>query len=78
MKNPLCYLRIHQWEYKREKHPVKNHPTQRDNIYVKIRECNGCGKREHHMLPTRNGRHFSWRKCKFGPNDTITFQRVES
>ena len=46
MKKILCLLNLHQWCYKKEKHPVTDHPENRANIYIKVRECRRCGKRE--------------------------------
>jgi len=46
MKKLLCLLNLHQWCYKKEKHPVTDHPENRANIYIKVRECKCCGKRQ--------------------------------
>jgi hypothetical protein len=77
MKTPFCLINWHHWKYKKEKHAVKNHPTNRENIYVNIRECSCCGKRQHHMLPRINGRMLNWRDCKFDSNATIILTQVE-
>lgn len=39
--------------------------------YVAIRECNRCGKREHHMMPKLNGDSNDWREFKFKVGDKI-------
>jgi hypothetical protein len=49
----LCFLGIHQWNYKREKHPVIGHPSGRDCIRIPVRECKKCGHREQHMVRFR-------------------------
>ena len=46
MISPFCYIAIHNWEYRREKHKVENHPLGRDVIRVVVRECKWCGHRE--------------------------------
>ena len=51
MVTPFCYIGLHNWEYKKEKHPVTNHPEGREFIRVIVRECQWCGHREHHHLP---------------------------
>ena len=58
MINPFCYIGCHNWEYRKEKHPVTNHPAGREFIRVVVRECKWCGHREHHALP-RVGKKFT-------------------
>jgi hypothetical protein len=55
MITPFCYIGIHNWEYRKEKHKVENHPQGRDVIRVVVRECHWCGHREHHLLPKHAG-----------------------
>jgi hypothetical protein len=70
-------LGIHFWRIFKEKHVVTNHPTQRNSIYIKIRECESCGKRQHHMMPKQNGQHYLWKDCKFGPDSIINFVKKD-
>ena len=60
MVTPFCYIGIHNWEYKKEKHPVTNHPEGREFIRVIVRECQWCGHREHHHLPRINKKFHKW------------------
>lgn len=77
MKNPFCHFGIHRWEYRREKHNVKGHPTGRECIRVIVRECKWCGHREHHMLPRANGRFHDWRPFDdVKKEDEVEFNRV--
>lgn len=77
MKKLFCRLGIHFWQISKEKHKVIDHPGGRNNTYVKVRTCSGCGKRQHHMMPAQNGQPYLWKDCKFGPTDTIKFQKFE-
>ena len=47
MINPFCYIGLHNWEYRKEKHKVVDHPHGRDTIRIRVRECKWCGHREH-------------------------------
>ena len=60
MKTPFCHIGLHNWEYKKEKHPVTNHPEGREFIRVIVRECVWCGHREHHHLPRLNRKFSNW------------------
>jgi hypothetical protein len=77
MKNPFCYIGAHNWEYRREKYKVENHPHNREFIRVVVRECKWCGHREHHSLP-RVGRKFTlWRSFDdIKKDDTIKFEKL--
>lgn len=59
IKIPFCYIGIHNWEYRKEKHNVENHPSGRETIRVIVRECKWCGHREHLMLP-RESKKLKW------------------
>lgn len=72
MKTPFCLINLHFWKYKKEKHKVTNHPTGRTNIYINIRECSCCGKRQHHLLPQTKGRMLNWKDCTFDKNTEVT------
>ena len=61
MKTPFCYIGIHNWEYRKERHNVINHPSGRESIRVIVRECKWCGHREHHSLPRVGGKFTLWR-----------------
>lgn len=77
MITPFCYIAVHNWEYRREKHKVENHPLGREVIRVVVRECKWCGHREHHPLP-RVGRKFThWKNFdNIGKDDTIKFEQL--
>ena len=77
MRTPFCYIGAHNWEYRREKHKVENHPNNRDVIRVVVRECQWCGHREHHTLP-RVGRKFTQLKDfdDIKIDDTINFEKL--
>jgi hypothetical protein len=77
MISPFCYIAIHNWEYRREKHKVENHPLGREFIRVVVRECKWCGHREHHTLP-RVGKKFTlWKSFdNIGKDDTIKFEQL--
>jgi hypothetical protein len=55
MRKFFCIFGLHFWKYKREKHKVIGHPSEREFIRVPVRECNICGHREHHILPKHEG-----------------------
>jgi hypothetical protein len=77
MISPFCYISIHNWEYRREKHPVKNHPSGRDCIRVIVRKCKWCGHREHHSLPRVGKKFTQWKSFDdIKENETIEFKRV--
>jgi hypothetical protein len=46
MINPFCFIGVHNWQYRKEKHKVLNHPMGREHIRVIVRECKQCGKRQ--------------------------------
>ena len=60
MKSLFCYIGLHNWKYKKEKHSVTGHPVGRDTVRVLVRDCSVCGHREHHMLPRPNGKLNKW------------------
>jgi len=77
MKNPFCYIGAHNWEYRKEKHKVENHPQGRDVIRVVVRECKWCGHREHHTLPRQDGKFHNWVSFDdIGKDDTIKFEQL--
>jgi hypothetical protein len=76
VKYLFCLISFHNWVYKREKHPIKNHPSGRENVRVLIRECKWCGHREQHMLPRENKRLSDWKKCCFDENSPVEFQNL--
>ena len=77
MKTPFCYIGIHNWEYRKERHNVINHPSGRDSIRVIVRECKWCGHREHHSLPRVCGKFTLWRNFDdIKKDDTVKFERL--
>lgn len=68
LKKIFCIFGLHHWKYKREKHKVENHPTERQYIRVLIRECKICGHREHHINPKNLGL-VSWENYDHIKND---------
>jgi len=77
MKTPFCYIGIHNWEYRKERHNVINHPSGRDSIRVIVRECKWCGHREHHSLPRVGGKFTLWRNFDdIKKDDTVKFERL--
>ena len=77
MKNPFCYIGAHNWEYRREKHKVENHPHNREFIRVVVRECKWCSHREHHPLPRVGGKFTLWRSFDdVKKDDTINFEKL--
>ena len=77
MKTPFCYIGLHNWDYRKEKHKVVDHPHGRDTIRIRVRECKWCGHREHHMLPRENGRFKNWKSFDdIKKDDCIEFKRL--
>jgi hypothetical protein len=77
MINPFCHIRLHNWEYRKEKHECKNHPFGLPTIRVVVRECKWCGHREHHMLPRINGKFHNWKTFDdISENDCIEYKRL--
>ena len=77
MKTPFCYISFHNWEYRREKHKVEDHPQGREFIRVVVRECKWCGHREHHTLPRVGKKYTHWRGFDdIGKDDTIKFEKL--
>ena len=77
MKTPFCYIGIHNWEYRKERHNVINHPSGRESIRVIVRECKWCGHREHHSLPRVGGKFTLWRKFDdIKKDDSVKFERL--
>lgn len=77
MKNPFCYISIHNWEYRKEKHQCKNHPNGLPTIRVVVRECLWCGHREHHSLPRVGKKFTQWKSFDdIGKEDCIDIERV--
>jgi len=79
MKSPLCYIGLHFWEYRKEKHQCIGHPNGREFVRVIVRECTCCGHREHHPLP-RIGKTLNlWKSFDdVGKNDCIDIKRLEN
>ena len=76
MKTPFCYIGIHNWEYRKERHNVINHPSGRESIRVIVRECKWCGHREHHSLPRVGGKFTLWRNFDdIKKDDSVKFER---
>jgi hypothetical protein len=67
MKNFFCYIGIHNWKAKKEKHRVLNHEHGRDCIRIVVRECSSCGKRES-LIKNH------WKNCDFQENSTINLK----
>ena len=77
MINPFCYIGCHNWEYRKEKHPVTNHPKGLPTIRVVVRECQWCGHREHHSLPRVGKKFTQWKPFDdIGKEDCIDIKRV--
>jgi hypothetical protein len=77
LSSPFCFIGLHNWEYKKEKHNVVDHPSGRKFVRVLIRKCKCCGHREHHMLPRANGRFTNWVSWdKIKEDDTIKFTQL--
>ena len=77
MKTPFCYVGIHNWEYRKERHNVINHPSGRESIRVIVRECKWCGHREHHSLPRVGGKFTLWRNFDdIKKDDSVKFERL--
>lgn len=76
MKNLICLAGLHKWTYTKEKHIVRGHPYDRETIRIIVRECDRCGKREHHGLPMVNGKFGSWVKCNFNKDAVIFLKRI--
>ncbi len=77
MITPFCYIGLHNWEYRKEKHKVTNHPNGRDTIRVVVRECQWCGHREHHSLPRIGKKFTQWKPFDdIGKDDCIDIKRV--
>ena len=77
MKTPFCYIGAHNWEYRRERHSVENHPSGRETVRVIVRECKWCSHREHHALPRLGGRFGNWQSFNdIKKDDTINFERL--
>ena len=77
MKTPFCYIGIHNWEYRKERHNVINHPSGRESIRVIVRECKWCGHREHHSLPRVGGKFTLWRTFDdIKKDDSVKFERL--
>lgn len=78
MKNPLCFIGLHFWNYRKEKHNVTNHPCGRQSIRVLVRECVCCGHREHHGLPRIGGKLNKWQSWDSVSKDaTIELKNVD-
>jgi hypothetical protein len=77
MKTPFCYIGIHNWEYRKERHNVINHPSGRESIRVIVRECKWCRHREHHSLPRVGGKFTLWRNFDdIKKDDSVKFERL--
>ena len=79
MKNPLCFLGLHFWNYRKEKHQCFGHPLGREVIRIIVRECKCCGHREHHSLPRVGKKFTSWKSFDdIGINDCIDIKRLNN
>lgn len=77
MINPPRHTGAHNWEYRKEKHRVENHPQEREFIRVVVRECQWCGHREHHTLPRVDKKFTQWRSFDdIKKDDTINFEKL--
>lgn len=76
MKNPLCLFKLHNWSYKKEKHPVTNHPSGREFVRIIVRECEWCGERHQHLLPRENKKLSDWKKCNFDEKSCVEFNNL--
>jgi hypothetical protein len=71
----LKLLHIHRWRYFRELHTIKGLRNRPDfKMSIPMRECKGCGKRQHHMMPTCGGMDYNWKDAKFGKNSNLKAQ----
>jgi len=63
MKNLLCKIRIHNYEYsKKEVDGIINNRALTFNI--PIRKCKRCSKKQHHAMPRMNGEFFNWKNIR--------------
>jgi len=73
----FCFFGLHNWSLKREKHLCKNHPNDRKEIRVIVRECKWCGHREHYSLPRVDRKFTSWRSFDdIGISDCVDIKRL--
>lgn len=66
----LCSYDFHAWKYSIEKHKIIGDGIT-TTLDVKIRQCQKCDKRQHHMMPIGNGRMIHWRNASFKEGDVI-------
>jgi hypothetical protein len=75
--NPFCFIGCHNWEYRKERHKVENHPSGRDTIRIIVRECKWCGHREHHSLPRESRSFQKWKSFDdIGKDDVINLNKI--
>ena len=73
----FCYIGLHNWTYKKEKHKVVNHPDNREYVRAIVRECKVCGHREHHLLPRVEKKMSNWTNWdKIKKDDTINYTQL--
>lgn len=63
----LCYIGIHNWILKKEKHKVINHEYGRECIRVVVKECSICGMRKRRVTN-------SWKNCNFDKDSIINLK----
>lgn len=76
MKRLFCAIGIHFWQTFKEKYSVDGHPTGKSYIYIKVRECSCCGKREKQRPPV-HGYQFSWKHCEFDKNTALRITKID-
>lgn len=77
MKKIFCYIGIHNWQLKKEKHKCINHPNGREHVRVLVRECKFCGHREHYLLPRLNKKSNNWINWDFiKKEDTVNYTQL--
>ena len=70
MKRLFCYIGLHSWKLKKEKHQVINHEFGRDCVRVIVRQCSICGKRQQLREKT-------WKNCSFEETSIINLQKIK-
>jgi hypothetical protein len=70
IKQILCSLELHNYDYfnKKVTYDIDNELKE---FNTPIRECKWCGKKQHHMLPMRNGTHSNWKSFKWDYNSVV-------
>ena len=72
--NILCFLGLHKWVTKKEKHKVENHPNGRDSIRIIVRHCEWCKRRERKYESNHKS---YWSKVIFTEGQSLKFNKYE-